>query len=325
MRRTVAVAALGATSLAALAGCTPAVPEVATAAEPAETAAVVETQVDRIVPATFEELAAADEALDASLLDARVTGTAKAVRRAQYTQADAGVNNAVEEIPSTLQATYVSAATGWPRIMAGVTEAPEDATPVVALWVQEDVESAYQMVEWAHMIPGATLPAMPGVATGATQLPLDTDTLSISPEDAIADYVTLLQKGAKNDLNDQFAPDSYRERLFAARKVLTQTAKKGDGTYVDTVQPRMDDAYAFETADGGALVFAPLRITSSLAVKGGATVSVPKRARALADGKLDDKVSLYYRDFVVIHIPADAEEQPAVVAADHHLIRLDAK
>ncbi|WP_296667835.1 hypothetical protein [Demequina sp.] len=325
MRRTLAAATAAAASLAVVAGCTPDVPTPATALPAQEAAAVVQSQIDRIVPATFDELAAADAELDSRLLGERVSGFARWVRVAEYRQRRAGDEMAIEEIPATMQAVYTSAEVTWPRVMVGVTTQPADATPVVAFWVQEAVESDYQLVNWAHMVPGATLPAMPGSTTGAAQLPLDTDALPVSPEQVVADYLDLLREGPSSDLADQFEPDTYRDRLFDNRKVLTETAKKGEGNYLDTIQPSMDNTFALQTADGGALVFAPIAITSTIAVKNGATVSLPSAYAPLVDGTVKDRVALQYHDFLVFHVPADPEAKPAVVAADHHLIRVTAE
>ncbi|SEJ22815.1 hypothetical protein [Demequina mangrovi] len=327
MRRQAAIAGAVALGLAVLAGCTPDVPPAVTAPDAQETSAITQTQIDRIVPATFAELAAADEAADADLLGERVGGMVPRIRAAEYVKVEAGDDAALEEIPDTMQAVYVSAEGEFPRMMVGVTEAPEGNTPLVLLWLQDDIDSEYQLQNWAHMIPGATLPAMPGIAVGSDQLALDGAEVSPSPQQVVQDYVTLLQEGAKSDLADEFEDDTFREQLFAARKVLNTAAKKGDGKYVDTIEPDEDGTYALATADGGALVFAPLLVKSSLRVEGDATVSISDTDKALVKGKLTDRVTHTYRDLVVIHIPpADAEDaKPAVVAADHHLVKVEAK
>lgn len=325
MRRTAALVAVSAASFAVLAGCTPTIPPPVTAPPPPEAAAVTQSQIDRIVPATFEELAAADAELDSRLLGERVSGFARWVRVAEYRLRRAGDEAAVDEIPSTMQAVYVSAETDWPRVMVGVTTQPDDATPVVAMWIQEGVDTDYQLVNWGHMIPGATLPSMPGPATGASQLPVDADTLPASPEQVVGDYLELLREGPDSDLDARFAPDTYRERLFEVREVLTETAEQGDGNYVDTIQPSLDNTYVLETADGGALVLAPIAIRSTIAVANGATLELPAAFSPLIDGEVEDRASLQYHDFVAFHIPADPDALPAVVAADHHLIRVTAE
>lgn len=323
MRRAPFVVAAALATALALSACTPAVPVSAGTPSPDLKAALVDAQVQRILPETFAELAAADKAKDVSLLTDRVGGDAKVVRAAQYKQAKAKGGPAPSELPSGTQAVYVSAADTWPRLLVAVTDQPSDQlTPVVMVWVQDDVTSDYQLREWAHMIPGATLPAMPGPTTGAAQLALDDTSVTPSPGKALADYLELVRQGAGSDLNAQFAPDSYRERLFTARTVLTKAAKAAGGGYLDTIQPDEEHTYAFQTADGGALVFAPVSVASSFSVKN-ATVSVPATDQPLVQGKLTNKVTHRYRDLIVLYIPGPGTTaKPGVVAADHHLIKV---
>ena len=319
-------ALIAAAAILVLAGCTSEVPTVSAPAEPEFAAALVEDQVERILPETFEELAVADEAADAKLLTDRVGGHARSVRSAQYKQASAKGGPTPPELPANSQAVYVSAENVWPRMLVSVSEQPSDElTPVVMLWIQEDVDSGYQLRSWAHMVPGATLPAMAGPATGAAQLPMTSTATDPTPQKAIEDYVTLLQEGATSELNDDFAPDSYRERLFTARTVLTKAAKKAKGTYKDVIKADIEGSYVLQSADGGALVFTPFTVDSTFTVKG-AKVSVPATDKPLVSGKLTTKVTHHYLDFIVMYIPGPAtDSNPGVVAADHQLIKVAAK
>lgn len=325
MRRALLAVAAGAAILG-LTACTPEVPEVSAAPSPSEAAAVVQSQAERILPETFTELAAADEEASAKLLTNRVGGDAKTVRAAQYKQHAADKKLVPDVIPDEVQAVYTSAANTWPRMLVAVTEQPsEDTTPIVMLWMQDDVADDYQMRSWAHMIPGATLPAMAGPATGSAQLALDDPDMSPTPGDVLAQYVMLLKNGTKSALNDEFAPDSYREQLFDAREVLTKAAKKAKGTYKDEITYDEADATVMQTADGGALVFTPITIRSTFTVKG-AKVSVPAADKALQQGKLTTKVVHTYLDFLVLYIPGPAAgSNPGVVAADHNLVKVSPK
>lgn len=310
-----------------LSACTPPIPEVKAAPSPSEAAAVVESQANRILPETFTELAAADAAKDASLLTNRVGGDAKAVRAAEYKQQHADKTLVPDVIPAETQAVYVSAANEWPRVLVAVTKQPADeVTPVVMLWVQDTVHDDYQLRAWAHMIPGATLPAMAGPATGAAQLALDDPTMSPTAGAVLDDYLKLLQEGATSTLNDEFAPDTYREQLFTARTVLTKAAKKAKGTYKDVITHNADGTYVLQTADGGALVFSPLGVKSTFTVKN-AKVSIPAADKALlTGGKLTNKVVHTYNDFIVLYIPGPAlGSKPGVVAADHNLVNVSPK
>jgi hypothetical protein len=323
MNRRIALAATAVASVLALTACTPEVPPVAQVPEVEQRAALVEDQADRIVEDTFAELAAADAGLDPDLFSLRVGGDAAKVRTAQYLQAKVKDGPKPSVLPDSMQAVYVSGAEEWPRLLVGVsTEPGEDLTPVVMLWVQDDVSAPYQLRGWAHMVPGARLPEMPGPTTGAEQLSLSEESVEPSPRKALEDYLELLREGAGSDLNDAYAPDTYRERLFTARKALSKAADEADGDYIDTIQPQMARTFALKTADGGALVFAPLEIASSFSVKD-AKVSVPAADRPLVDGKLDTKVTHHYTDLMVLYVPGPGvDSRPAVVAADHHLVRV---
>ena len=323
MNRVITAGAVATASGLILTGCVADVPAPVTSAPPmAETAALLDPQSTAIIAATMDELAAADEEKDAELLTDRVGGDAVTIRDAQYTRAD-GDDEAPVALPSGQQAVYSSAAETWPRTLATVSEqASEDETPVMYLWVQDSIDEDYQLRGWAHMIPGATVPAMPGTTTGAEQLTLEDESLDPTAQAVLDDYLSLLREGTDSELNDAFGADSYREQLFTARDTLTDAAEEQDGEYVDTIQSVTDNTYVMGTADGGALVFAPLEITSSFTVED-ATVSISEADEPLLEGELDDKVTHHYLDMIVLSIPGpDAEGQPTVVAADHNLIKV---
>ena len=194
------------------------------------------------------------------------------------------------------------------------------------LWIQDSVDADYQLRGWAHMIPGATLPAMAGPATGANQLALDDPSLDPTAATVVDNYLTLLKEGPKSEFEDDFAEDTYRAQLFTARDVLTKAAKKAKGTYKDAITTTEDGTYVLQTADGGGLVFAPVQIVSTFTVKN-AKVSVPASDKALlSGGALKAKVVHSYRDLLVFYIPGPAVESlPAVVAADHNLVKVSPK
>ncbi|GIG55293.1 hypothetical protein [Demequina activiva] len=319
------LAAVASLAALALAGCVSDVPAPVTSAPPLEASgALLDEQSARIIDQTMAELAAADSAEDTEALTDRVGGDVVTLRGVEYTLAAEEDGPAPTVLPAEMQAVYVSAAEEWPRTMATVSEQPsEDETPVVMLWVQEDVDTDYQLRHWAHMIPGATLPAMPGATTGAAQLALDADAVSPAPQEAIEAYAELLRAGPDSDLDATFAPDTYRERLFAARDTLTEAANEADGEYVETIQPDLEASYAMATADGGALVFAPLTISSTFTVED-ATVSIDEADEPLLEGELDDTVKHRYLDYLVIYVPGSGETDalPAVVAAEHTLIKV---
>lgn len=318
MRRTFIVATACAI---ALAGCAAEPPVVGQTPSAEASSALFDDQATAIIEDTFATIAKADKASDATLLAPRVEGDAVTVRTAEYAVAKAVADAPVTQLPGTTLGVYVSNSTAWPRVLAAVSEAPaENVTPVVYLWVQDSIAEPYTLRSWAHMIPGAVLPSMAGTVDGATQLPLGEKGVSPSPRAALEEYVEYLRQGAASELAANYAPDSYAEQLFAARDVLSQAASAAGGAYVDTVQPDLEATFVLSTADGGALVFAPLQVTSSFAVAG-ATLKVSDRDAPLLTGPVTTKATYTYRDFVVLSVPAPGLDQlPAVVAAEHHLV-----
>jgi hypothetical protein len=324
MRRAMTATAAAAMMAIVLTACTPPLPVVSEAPAIQEPSSMTDAQTERVVEETFAELALADAELDAGAFALRVGGDAAKVRAAQYLSAEVKDGPAVDELPAAMQAVYVTSAEQWPRIMVGVSEEPEGGlTPVVMLWVQDDIFTPYQLRHWAPMVPGASMPAMADASQGSPLLSLGEDVVEPSPRAALEDYLELLREGAGSDLNDQFAPDGYRDRLFAARKALTRAAGDADGKYIDTIQPQMDKTFALQTIDGGTFILAPIQIASSFSVKN-AKVSVPAADKPLVDGSLKGKVTHHYLDFIVIYVPGPGSEKtlPAVVAAGHHLVRV---
>ena len=304
-------------ALVPLAGCDIPLPAPSTTPEVAQSGAVLADQSTAILADTLTSLAAADAAKKVDLAALRVGGDAAAVRSAEYLVAAAG-GTAPDVLPSDILAVYGTNAAEWPRAMVVITAAPDATlTPLVLMWVQDDARSDYQLREWAHMLPAATVPAMANQSVGFTQIPLDSAGFSLTPKAAIDAYVDLLTKGEPTP--STFAPDTYRERMFAARTALTAAAAARAGTYVDTVVARPDEAFALLTAEGSALVLVPITVTSVFTVPG-AQLALPASDKALLEGTLSDRVVHHYRDFVVLSIPKDASLLPSVVAADHHLV-----
>ena len=306
-----------------LAGCAAAPPLVSDTPSPAAEAALIDTQAQAVIDDTFAQLALADAAGDPELFATRVVDDAALVRAAEYKVKAAVAEANISTLPSQMQGIYVSRSDTWPRVLAAVSEQPEDnLTPIVYLWVQESIEEPYVLVDWAHMVPGAVLPAMPGAVSGAESLLLGEDGVDPSPRTALEDYVEYLRQGADSELAASFVPDTYAEQLFGARAALVEAASKAAGAYVDTIQPELDNTFALSTSDGGALIFAPVQISSSFSVSD-ATLTLSARDVPLLEGSASSRVTYHYRDFVVLSVPPPGLDQlPTVVAAEHHLVTI---
>ena len=281
-------------------------------------------QTDVILDETFAELAAADDAADTELLGTRVGGDIPGIRAAEYLVADAGgADPAV--ISSSPLAIYATSESDWPRIMVGVMDAAPAQTYSVAVWVQDDVRDPYQLRYWSAMIPGAVLPAMPAQENGTEMLDLDAEGFVLTPAEAIDQYVALLNDGSDSEFAESWVDDVYRDRMFKARAALAKAAKARNGTYTETIEPRIDEAFVLATAEEGALVFVPLDVTSKFTVPG-AQLKLPAADKAVLGEKLTDRVVYHYDDYVVIHLrQADVGFAPEIVAASQHLVDITKK
>ncbi len=321
MKKLIAVGA--AAAVLTLAGCVADVPDPVT--DPAalvETGALLQPQADAIIDETLTAMAAADSAGSLSGIGPRVGGSwVKLVREAKYAQVEAGVEGAVAATPDSVQAVYVTSSEDFPRILVAVSDTNDDiSTPWIGMWVQDDINTPYQLRGWALMTPGAQLPEMPAAAVGAAQLDLDDESLGISPAQAVEQYLDVVAKGDDSEFTSAFADDSYRERLAKARDSLENSAENADGSYKEEYSSVPDGTFALQTAAGGALVFAPVSITTTFTVQD-ASVSVSEAEEALLGDELDDRVIHWYRDFVVLSIPPAGSEEPiAAVAAEHNLV-----
>jgi hypothetical protein len=303
-----------------LSACSVAIPEPSTSPSLDGRGAVLDAQAERIARQTFDEIDAADTAADAALLDERVSEGAALVRGVEYAVEAAG-GSAPEVIVGDVQAFYTTDSDSWPRPLIGVTvPADPDDTPVVLVWSQGDAQGLYELSSWASMIPGAVLPAMPSLSTGASLLALDASGLTMTPGEAIEQYVALLNDGG-DDLDQAFAPDPYREGMFQARSSLSSSAKGRGGTYTDTIEANLDESFALADAEGGALVFVQLAVTSDFNVPGAQLTLLASADKALLEGTLKSRVVYRYEDVVIVRLwPEGAETPPTVVAVGQHLV-----
>ncbi|MBN2176741.1 MAG: hypothetical protein JW722_03690 [Demequinaceae bacterium] len=318
--RPLAAMAAGAAALA-LTACSVPVPEPTATPSPEAHSALLQHQAERISRLTFEEVTAADDAQDAGFFDARVGEIVEEIRAAEYVVAAKGGADP-DVLPSEIQAFYTTDSDTWPRALVAVTVAADAThTPVVLTWVQDGPGDPYELRAWAHMVPGGVLSAMPEASVGAAQLPLDATGFTLTPAEAIDQYVALLNEGGDGELDAVFAPDPYREGMFEARTALDKKAKAQKGEYTDTVTARVEDSFVLADAEGGALVFLRLEVVSDASVSGGAKLTLNAGDKALLTGTLGSRVVYRYEDLVVIRLWAEGVEVlPTVIAADHHLV-----
>lgn len=266
--------ALPAIALSALvvSGCTAdAWPQLGTSPSPSPTVPVVapddqespvvtSAQAQRIVERIATEVAAADEARDATAAATRLSGTALAVRETNYRLlASIPDYPAPKSIPSgTLDVILPEADDGWPRTFFAVAPATGDGTATVLSVTQQDAWSPYRLDSLASLTSDTDLNLAPAYL-GAISIPADSPFLAIAPDRLAAAYADVLTNGADStfaslfDVNDDAfltrLQQSRTERLAAFNETGAQTGSMTFGAEAGTADP-----VALATLDSGAII-----------------------------------------------------------------------
>lgn len=305
--RTMAALALALT----LAACGPEpVPEpreVPTADSPA--AVLDQDQMDAILADVTETLAAADAASDAEQLAGRVTGPAAAMRTAEYELARISEGeNPVTPLVTDAQVAIVGATSEWPRLVQVVTAIPEGSNlPLLMTLVQSGPRARYELWSWVQLLPGTEMPPTVNPATGSPQIPADTDTLAVPPQELLERYVDVLTK-EDSEHADAFAEDQLRTRFAEDLKALSEGAAEA-GKAEQSAAVTENGTHALGTHDGGAIVVGAIERTLVLTrTVEGATLSAGSTLAYGGDPEVEGSLTATYLISLAFHVPAAGSE-----------------
>lgn len=327
-RRTLS-AALTALAVAALAACGTPLPQPAPQAKPAVApAAMTPAQDERMLTALGAVLKKGDEALDATLLEPRVTGPALAIRKVEYIGAD--VTDGKDEltpIPASALTTIVPQTQAWPRTQLVITPQPDDLKAQrILVMRQSDPRSPYRMWAWARLLPGTDMPLTADPALGSPVVAPDDDSLLMTPQQALDRYTDVLAKGSKSDHADAFAKDAARKEIEDVRAATRKNL--GDlGKLTEKYTPSDEPVVAWRTVDGGAVVVGSFTTSSKVELKTDGTIPISDKLERKLTGKKEAEKSFTrtFTDVVVLYVPpADADAPARLLAAEHALTKASA-
>ncbi|HEY0217130.1 MAG TPA: hypothetical protein VGC57_12125 [Cellulomonas sp.] len=320
LRRTLlSVAALIATL--ALAACANPVPQPAPEAAPAvPPPALTVAQSTNVLDQLGAVLTAGDAALDASLLPARLSGPALAIRSAEYIRATATAGQRVPvTIPTTAQTTIVPDTSTWPRVQMVVTTQPDDLqAPLLLVLQQTGPREPYRLWGWARLGPSVQMPGTAEPTDGSEPVAADDATLLMTPTDAIAQYADVLTNGDASTFAATFPADFFRTALTDARS-QTQSSLAAVATVAETVAPVADQVMALRTVDGGAIVVGQLSTVTTVTLsQGSITLNDPFDAALAGRGSVTANLVRTWTDVVALYVPpAGGAQQVQVLAAEH--------
>lgn len=288
-------------------------------AEPDSLAASVVTdgQFTRILDSVVKTVANGDAAKDANLLPSRIADPALQLRTGNYKIRSVFADyQANEPIADKLLTRIVSTNRAWPRSLVAVTQGPANVVPQLLTLVQATPRDNYKLTATARLLPGQSLPEVN--TNGAAIVAADKKgTGQKTPAEALAalgDRLTNPDGAAK----DSFAASQGFKYLDEVAKFQADTvAGSPQATIVFKHDPQPKSIVAFETADGGTLVFGTFTFTQDGTPKGeGDKLSVGDNAAAFTSGK--DTLKGYVLTFdeqAVFYIPKAGPSAPMTMLA----------
>lgn len=301
-RRTLAAAtAVLMASTLALGACSGEI--VAQSGDAAQSAANLDLErISSVLSDTGTAMAHADTSMNAADLSGRVSQGALATRTAQYALASASGQTplALDFTPSSLAITNSES---WPRAIFNISGSSSTALPVLQVYVQESARSDYQLTNYARLLGGTQL-TLPPVGTGSAYVTGTSEGFTVSPEAALAQYITMLNSGKQD--TSQFVADEFTKSYFSIIEDLNSSVSAaGSVTPAATASDYPISGLVLQ--DGSALVAANFKYTLTYQrTVAGATMSLGGNTAALSQSgaTVEGSAVANYLGTVIMRIPS---------------------
>ena len=368
VQRKAIVPAIAVTAALALSGCSPSYwpdfskaqqsPTPATPEETASLAAPVpltQTQISRIVADVSALSGAADDALDATGLEARFTADALAERQANYTIRKA-VSDYEVVVPritdNELGYQLVQSTESWPRTLFvvvaseaaaepapaegeanaaadGEQPAAEESPSLALILTQQGPHENYLVSRTIALRGGITMPEAAPAEVGTALLADDLQTLALTPAEVGPAYAAVLAGGTSVEQAQNFnlEGDSLIERSGAAWVAQSAAAAAAGGSGINySVTAAQSDAgiVSLSTGVGGAFVANTVLETRTEAPAEGSRwrPTVPKSLTALSglEGQQEKLVSVVAHQLLFFVPSKDSNEKIQLLGYTSDLI-----
>jgi len=273
--------------------------------------AVTEEQLGRILAAAANVAKQADAAKNASLLDSRFTGSARAERDAKYRAAAVDANLPAPDAFPTGSVVYAipQATEAWPRTVFAVVEpGTGEGAPYGVMLEQADARSQYKASSLVRLEANAALPQAAPVAIGAPGLDQLPKSLVIAPDQLAAAYGDIITNGDQSQYAAQFDPatDTLRNAIGQAYRDQQNAAIDQKSASIAFSNRPADVAPEGVTAlDGGAIVAVSMEELETLKAKTQlATITITGATAALAGtGTSNLGFEKIYTDQLLFYVP----------------------
>jgi hypothetical protein len=261
---------------------------------PVDPPAVTEKQAKRIIADLAGVAAAADAAMDRTLVATRFAGPALDLRLANYGARTAdGTIAPVAPIPTGKVEVTLPQITDnqWPRAVFAVIEDPATTAegkplPQVAVMLtQEDPRANYKAQYVITLEPGAVIPPVAPATVGAGRLPADSKFLALAPEAIGPAYSDILMTDTASPSNEVFEAegDTLRTTFGLAFKEAERAPFSATSTLTFAPSAATGPLIALSTNDSNAIVAVNINedVTAAV-VEAGAVVDSKGAVKALA-------------------------------------------
>ncbi|WP_029090181.1 hypothetical protein [Brevibacterium album] len=309
----------------ALAGCGPAeLPQPEPAPVPSTpAAAVTDEQLAEVLNRIAEQVAAADEGLDAEALGARAQGPFLDQRKAAYE-----VKEAAEEtsLPPAVAAdevlvNHTSQTDQWPRATSAVVRDAESGDTQLLVLTQQDARADFTVWSQTVLQPGAELPEVADAREGSALLAPDEPGLRLPPNEVATAYADVLSSGDESDSAGVFAEDAFVERVRSGQSEQRDALEDGGAEIEFEYTGSEDQLTAMATADGSALVTGVVETRSTITPDSTesttGTLSLPSPASEIVgESSTSDPLEQTTTAVVTWVVPAGDEDQIRMVGVN---------
>ena len=155
-------------------------------------------------------MATADASLNAADLGDQVTKGALEMRTAQYALANAN-SQALPPLDFEPTSLAITNSDSWPRAIFNISDTSSTTLPVLEVYVQDSARSDYKLTNYARLLGGTHL-TLPSVGTGSAYVTGDSQGFTVTPDTALAQYITMLNSGTQD--TTQFVADDFTKQTL---------------------------------------------------------------------------------------------------------------
>jgi hypothetical protein len=220
-------------------------------------------------------------------------------------------------------AVLLTRGTAYPRFFFAVLAGNQTQPPVVSLLTAKDASSAYRIAGSVLLLPKAHLPEVADPSEGSPVLAPDTSGLALPPEAVGSNYAAVLNTGSTAPEATHFTSDPFLTQVQqAAAAQRAEVARFG--TYAQTHEAVPGAMVAIRTSNGGALVFAALRRTSTFTARPGNVATLPADVRVVTGEVQASTFTSTAAELLLFSVPPAGKGRITLVAASDGLISASA-